>query len=81
MSIVRQVGVVGVGDSLGVIIPKAEAEREGLRRGDRVTVVISRPVDLSDIYGIGRGKMKKSARRVKEELRREWRSRDGNLRA
>lgn len=57
------------GNSLGVVIPRDEAVKEGIHEDDEVEVVIRRAVDLRQLFG----KFKfKDLQRLKEELREGW---------
>lgn len=60
------------GDSLAVIIPKEPAEREKLNVGDSVHVKIEKKIDFSDLFGIAKGKLKKTAQQLKDESREGW---------
>ena len=60
------------GDSLAVIIPKEIAHNERIQASDTVHLNIIKQTDLSDVFGILKGKLKKSAQEIKDELRKEW---------
>ena len=60
------------GDSLAVIIPKEIAHNERIQASDTVRLNIIKQTDLSDVFGILKGKLKKSAQEIKDELRKEW---------
>ncbi len=60
------------GDSLAVIIPKEIAEREKIRVEDNVNLKIEKEANLSDVFGILKGKLKKTAQQLKNEARRGW---------
>ncbi len=60
------------GDSLAIIIPKQLANMEKIHLRDQVHVVIEKEMDLSDLFGIIKGKTKKSPQQLKDESRRGW---------
>ena len=60
------------GDSLAVIIPKEIADKEKINTNDNVHLRISKKTDLSDVFGILKGKLKKTAQQLKDESRKGW---------
>ena len=56
------------GDSLAVIIPKEIARNERIQASDTVHLNIIKQTDLSDVFGILKGKLKKSVQEIKDEL-------------
>ena len=46
-----------MGNSLGVVIPKAEAQKLGLREGDRLDVELRKAAGLESIFGVLKGKL------------------------
>ena len=60
------------GDSLAVIIPKEIANKERINASDTIHMSIIKQTDISDVFGILKGKLKKSAQEIKDELRKEW---------
>lgn len=61
------------GRSLGVVIPKEEVLKTGIREGQKVRLEIEPlpgPDDFSDLFGSA--KWKKSAQEYKNELRAMW---------
>ena len=60
------------GDSLAVIIPKEIANNERINASDTIRMSIIKQTDISDVFGILKGKLKKSAQEIKDELRKEW---------
>lgn len=61
------------GNSLGIIIPKDIVEREHLKERDKIKFIIikdSKKV-LKETFGIAKGKIKRSAQEIKDELRKE----------
>ena len=46
-----------IGNSLGVVIPKEEAERQGLHEGDEVDLDVRKARTLADVWGSLRGKI------------------------
>ncbi len=58
------------GNSLGVVIPREEASKEGIKENDEVEVVVRKATDIRQLFG----KYKfKDLQAVKEELRKGWR--------
>ncbi|MBI4145877.1 AbrB/MazE/SpoVT family DNA-binding domain-containing protein [Candidatus Woesearchaeota archaeon] len=60
------------GDSLAVIIPKEIVRKVKLRPKDRIHVTLEKEVDLSDIFGIAKGKLKESVQQLKDEAKNGW---------
>ena len=60
------------GDSLAVIIPKEIADREKLSTNDNVHLKIEKKMNFLDLFGIAKGKIKKSAQQLKNESREAW---------
>lgn len=57
------------GNSLGVVIPREEASKEGIRENDEVEVVLRKAVDIRQLFG----KYKfKDLQSLKDELREGW---------
>lgn len=57
------------GNSLGVVIPREEASREGLHENDEVEIVIRKAVDIRQLFG----KYKfRDLQSLKDELREGW---------
>lgn len=59
-----------IGNSLGIIIPKEEADREKIKEGDLVEVEVLRCINLEEMFGLV--KFRKTAQELKDEMRREW---------
>ncbi len=59
-----------IGNSLGIIIPKEEADREKIKEGDLVEVEVLRCINLEEMFGSV--KFRKTAQELKDEMRREW---------
>ncbi len=58
------------GNSLGIVIPREEATKEGIKENDEVEVVVRKATDIRQLFG----KYKfKDLQAVKEELREGWR--------
>ncbi len=58
------------GNSLGVVIPREEASKEGIKENDEVEVVVRKATGIRQLFG----KYKfKDLQAVKEELREGWR--------
>ena len=60
------------GDSLAVIIPKEIAKKEKIGTNDNVHVKIDKEMNFLDLFGIVKGKIKKSAQQLKNESREGW---------
>ncbi len=60
------------GDSLAVIIPKDVADREKIKAKDVIHLKVERETDLTDVFGILKGKLKKTAQQLKDEARKGW---------
>ncbi len=57
------------GNSYGVVIPKDEAARRGIKENDEIIIIIRKAVNLKDLFG----KYKLGdIQRLKDELREEW---------
>lgn len=61
------------GNSIGIVIPKDVAEKEHIKDGQKIEVVIMRPNNaLKESFGMMKDKWKgKSAQEIKNELRKE----------
>jgi antitoxin component of MazEF toxin-antitoxin module len=58
------------GNSLGVVIPKEAAERNGLRVGEEVEIQVTKVSDITEL----RGKYPiEDLQAAKEEMRKGWR--------
>ena len=60
------------GDSLAVIIPKETADIEKISASDNVRIKIEKQTDLSDVFGLLKGKLKKTSQQMKDESREGW---------
>ena len=60
------------GDSLAVIIPKEIVDKERISTNDQIHLSISKKNDLSDVFGILKGKIRKTAQQLKDESRKGW---------
>ena len=60
------------GDSLAVIIPKEIAARERIRVKDRIRLIIEKELDLSDLFGAAKGKLRGTPQELKNESRKGW---------
>lgn len=60
------------GDSLVVIIPKEIADKERISTNDNIYVKIEKKMNFLDLFGIAKGKIKKSAQQLKNESREGW---------
>jgi len=59
-----------IGNSLGIIIPKEEADKGKIKEGDVVEIELIRRIDLKEMFGSV--KFRKTAQELKDEMRREW---------
>ena len=63
------------GSSIGVIIPKEVVEAKKIRENDEIIIeVVKTPLIASEVFGMIRGKNKKSGQEIKDEMRRGWES-------
>lgn len=60
------------GNSLGVIIPREEAVKNGLKENDVVEIDVRKTVDIHELFGKYKFK-KKTLQQVKDEMRKGWR--------
>ena len=60
------------GDSLAVIIPKEIVNKENIQKEDTIHLKIEKGMDFSDLFGIVKGKLRKSAQQLKNESREGW---------
>ena len=60
------------GDSLAVITPKEIVDKERISTNDQIHLSISKKNDLSDVFGILKGKIRKTAQQLKDESRKGW---------
>ena len=60
------------GDSLAVIIPKEIADKEKINTNDQIHLSINKKNDLSDVFGLLKGKIRKTAQQLKDESRKGW---------
>lgn len=60
------------GNSFGIIIPKDIIQGEELEENDEIEILIAKPSNaLKETFGLMKGKFKKSAQQMKDELREE----------
>ncbi len=62
--------VTRVGNSLGILIPKEEALRHGLKEGDSVELEVERRANIREIFGSV--KFSKSTQELIDEIRESW---------
>lgn len=60
------------GDSYAVIIPKDIAKKENIHLKSTIHLKFEKEDDLSDVFGLLRGKVKRSAQEMKNEAREGW---------
>lgn len=64
------------GSSIGVIIPKEVVEERKIRENDEIIIEVTKaPLIVREIFGMLRGKIKKSGQEIKDEMRNGWESR------
>ena len=66
-----QVRVKRWGNSFGIVLPKEFVERERLKENEKISINLIKEVDLSDIFGSLKGKIKMTAQQFKDEIRQE----------
>ncbi len=60
------------GNSLGITLPKEIVEEQNLKENEKIIVlVIKKNSTLKKTFGMLKGKLKKSAQQMKDELRKE----------
>ena len=58
-----------------MIIPKEVVEAKKIRENDEIIIeVVKTPLIASEVFGMLRGKIKKSGQEIKDEMRRGWES-------
>ena len=63
------------GSSIGVIIPKEVVEAKKIRENDEIIIEVAKtPLIAGEVFGMLRGKIKKSGQEIKDEMRRGWES-------
>ncbi len=58
------------GDSIAVIIPKEVVDRKHIKPEDKITIIVTKSVDLSDLAG--KLHTQKTAQQLKDEARSGW---------
>ncbi len=61
------------GNSLGIILPSETVNAKGIKENQNLKIIIledSRKV-FRETFGMGKGKIKKTAQQIKDELRKE----------
>ncbi len=59
------------GNSLGIVIPKEEAKKQIIRKGDEVLIEIKKPKEeIMKLFGSL--KLKKSSQELKDEAKKGW---------
>ena len=59
------------GNSLGLVLPKGIAIKEGIKPRDEVIVIITKKETLEDFFGKFKGKV--DTQKMKDESRKMWR--------
>ncbi len=60
------------GNSLGITLPKEIVESQHIKEHEKIRVlVLKRNSNLRNTFGIARGKWRKSAQQIKDEIRNE----------
>ena len=62
------------GSSIGVIIPKEIVEARRIKENDEVIIEVKNRPLAGEFFGRLKGKLKKSAQEIKDEMRRGWES-------
>ncbi len=61
------------GNSIAVVIPNEVVNKENLKENIEITISIERTrPKAGKLWGIGKGKFKKSAQEIKDEMRAGW---------
>jgi len=61
------------GNSLGVILPKELVEKRHLKENDKIVLIdVVKEVDLTNIFGSLKGKLKLSGQELKDMAREGW---------
>ena len=63
------------GNSIGVILPKVLVDQLDIRPNEFVSIEVSKPLKVKDVFGIIPPALRDSNRntqKVKDELRKEW---------
>jgi len=60
------------GNSLGITLPKEIVESQHLKEHEKIKILVLKETgNLSKTFGLARGKWKKSAQHIKDEIRKE----------
>lgn len=62
------------GSSIGVIIPKDIIESKKIKENDEFTIEITKRPLAGEFFGRLKGKLRKSAQEIKDEMREGWMS-------
>jgi len=62
--------VVRIGNSLGILIPKDEVRRHGLKPGDSIELEVEKRANLTELFGSL--KSQKTTQQLKDEAREGW---------
>ncbi len=57
------------GNSLGVILPRELIEKEDIKENEKIKIIILKQEPLKKTFGIFKGKIKKTAQQLKDEMR------------
>ncbi len=58
------------GNSIGVTLPSETVEEEKIKPNDKVVLKVKKVVPIKELFGLA--KFKKSAQKIKDELRKGW---------
>jgi len=62
------------GSSLAIILPKVVADAKKINENDDVVIEIKKPLLVKDVFGMLKGKIKRPAQEIKDEMRKGWES-------
>ncbi|MDO8468042.1 MAG: AbrB/MazE/SpoVT family DNA-binding domain-containing protein [Nanoarchaeota archaeon] len=60
------------GSSIGFILPKPVVAERGIKENDEITIEVKQRPKAGVLWGFGKGKFKKTAQEIKDELRKGW---------
>lgn len=62
------------GSSIGVIIPKEIIDARKIKENDKITIEIKTRPLAGALFGFGKGRFKKTAQEIKDDMREGWKS-------
>ncbi len=60
------------GNSLAIILPQDLVKGKNIKEKDKIMIEIIKPTDLSDVFGILKGKRKMTGQEFKDFAREGW---------